>query len=149
MNYKKLTPKQIYTGEVNYTLNDFAKDFRKRAKKDWGNELFNKKNKASTSLYQVFLLIIAFASQRKSPKLINELLLGRDTKKLQEALKEFIDMFEQEIKVLEALQMKMFLNNLQEYGMSDSLNLKLLNADFQTWLEKALNQNSNEKTTKH
>ena len=149
MSYQKLTPKQIYTGEVNYTLDDFAKDFRKQAEKDWGSELLNKKNKTSHSLYQVFLLIIVFASQRKPLKLINELLIGRDTKELQEALKEFTDTFEQEIKVLEGLQMRMYIDNIEKYGVSDSLNLKLLNADFQAWVEKALNLPKNEETTKH
>ena len=149
MDYKKLTAKQIYTGEVSYTLEDFEKDFRRQAERDWGSELLNRKNKTRHSLYQAFFLIIIFASQRKPLKLINELLIGRDTKELQETLKEFIDMFEQEIKVLEGLQMKMFIDNLQEYGVSYSLNLKLLNADFLVWLEKALNLPKNEEATKH
>ncbi len=139
MDYKKLTPKQIYTGEVDYTLDDFAKDFRKQAERDWGIERLDKENKNKT-VYQGILMIIVFASQGKSTKLINELLLGRNTKELEEAVKEFTDMYDQEIKVLEGLQMKMFLDNLQEYGVSDSLNLKLLNTDFRAWLERALNQ---------
>lgn len=139
MDYKKLTRKQIYTGEVDYTLDDFIKDFRKQAGEDWGSELDNKKNRTKT-VYQSILLLIVFASQGKSPKLINEILAGKDTKEMRETLKEITDRYEQEIKILEGLQMKMFLDNLQEYGVSDSLNLKLLNADFRTWLQKALNQ---------
>ena len=66
-------------------------------------------------------------------------------KEMRETLKEMTDTYEQEIKVLEGLQMKMFIDNLEKYEVSDSLNLKLLNADFRAWLEKALN----EKTVKH
>lgn len=140
MDYKKLTPKQIYTGEVNYTLDDFTKDFRKQAEKDWGSELLNKKNRASNSLYQGLLMLVVFASQRKPLKLTSELVLGKSTKETLKIAKDIIDMYEQETKVLEGLQMKMFLDNLQEYGVSGSLNLKLLNADFRAWFEKALNQ---------
>jgi len=150
MSYQKLTRKQIYTGEVDYTLDDFAKDFRKQMEEDWGSELDNKKNRTKT-VYQSILLLIVFASQGKSPKLINEILAGKDTKEMRETLKEMTDTYEQEIKVLEGLQMKMFIDNLEKYEVSDFLNLKLLNADFRAWLEKALNQGKpkNEKTTKH
>ncbi len=138
MSYQNLTPKQIYTGEANYTLDDFAKDFRKQAEKDWGSELLNKKNKASSSIYQGMLIIIVFVSQDKPLSLISKVVMGKSTKKRREAVKVIVDMYDQEVKVLESLQMKMFLDNLQEYGMSDSLNLKLLNADFRVWLEKEL-----------
>ena len=139
MSYKNLTPKQIYTGEANYTLEDFAKNFRKQAEKDWGSDLLDKKNKNSKTLYQGIFILIVLTSQDKPPKLINELLFGEDTREMQEAVKEITDMYGQEIKILLALQMKMFLDNLREYGLPDSLNLKLLNADFRIWFKNALN----------
>ena len=137
MSYKNLTAKQIYMGKVNYTLDDFMKDFREKMKKDWDSELAGKKNKAK-ALYQGIFIIIVLASQKKPLKIISELVFGKSTEKLK-ITKGIIAMYGKEVKVLESLQMKMFLNNLKKYRLSDSLNLKLLNADFRIWLKKILN----------
>jgi len=138
MNYQKLTRQQLYLDKVEYTLDKFAKDFRKQAIKDWGLNRLDKKNKKSNTLYQTILLIIVFTSQGKSPRAINELLLGKNTKKLEESLKTISDMYEQEIRVLEGFQMKMFIDNIKKYQMSDSMNLRLLNADFRKWFIKVM-----------
>lgn len=138
MDYQKLTRQQLYLDKVEYTLDDFAKDFRKQAIKDWGLKRLDKKNKSPNTLYQTILLIIVFTSQGKSPREINELLLGKNTKELEESLKTITDMYEQEIRVLEGFQMKMFINNIKKYQMTDSMNLRLLNADFRKWFIKVM-----------
>jgi len=138
MNYQKITRKQLYLGEVDYSFDEFAKDFRKQAIKDWGLNRLDKKNKKSNTLYQTILLIIVFTSQGKSPRAINELLLGKNTKGLEENLKTITDMYEQEIRVLEGFQMKMFINNIKKYQMSDSMNLRLLNSEFRKGFIKAM-----------
>lgn len=138
MSYKNLTSKKIYQGEANYALDDFMRDFRKKAEKDWGSELLDKSNKNQT-LYQGILIIVVFASQRKSLKTISKLILGKSAKKHQGMIKKIVDMYSLEIEILEGLQMKMFLDNLKLYGLSDSLNLQLLDADFRVWFKKALN----------
>ncbi len=134
MDYKKLTREQIFSGEVDYSLDDFARDFRKEAVEVWGKDKLDKKHKSSNTLYQTLLLIISFTSQRKTPKEINEILLGRSTEELEENLQTIIDMYEQEIVVLEGLQMKMFLDNIKKYQVSNPLNLMLVNANFRSWL---------------
>ena len=140
MSYKNLTAKQIYTGEANYTLDDFVKDFRKKVKEDWGSKRVDKGNKAKKTLYQGIFMLVVFASQRKSVKFISEKVLGKSTKEPSQITKDIIGMYEKEIKVLEGLQMKMFLDNLRKYWVPDFLNLKLLNADFRIWFERALDQ---------
>jgi hypothetical protein len=138
MDYQNLTRKQLYLGEVEYVLDEFAKDFRKQAIQDWGLKRLDKKNNKSNTLYQTLFLIIVFTSQGKSPRAINEILLGKSTKELEENLKTITDMYEQEIKVLEGFQMKMFIDNIKTYQMSDSMNLRLLNSDFRKWFVKAM-----------
>ena len=140
MSYKNLTAKQIYEGEVSYTLDDFAQDFRIKTEQDWSGELLNRKNKSSKSLYQGILSLVVFASQRKSVKFITETILGKSTKELLQATKEMIDMYKNEVEILEGLQMKIFLDNLKKYKVSDSINLKLLNADIKAWFKRALDQ---------
>jgi len=134
MNYKKLTREQLFSGEIDYTLENFAKDFRKEAVEVWGKNRLDKKHKNSKTLYQALLLITAFTSQGKQPRAINEILLGKSTKELEEYLTSIIDMYKQEVGVLEGLQMKMFLENIKKFRVSDSLNLMLLNAKFRDWL---------------
>lgn len=138
MNYKNLTPKQIYLGETNYTLADFMRNFREKLKKDWGSKLIDKGNKSKT-IYQGIFIIIVFASQGKSLKMISKFVLGKSTGEPLSIIKEIIAVYKQEAEILEGIQMKMFLDNLKQYGLSDSLNLKLLNADFRIWLKEALN----------
>lgn len=138
MSYQNLTANQIFTGKVGYTLDDFIKDFREHVEKDWGKERLYKENK-NKNVYQGILIIVVFASQRKPLEMISEFVLGSSGKEPLELTKYIIDMYEQAITVLEGLQMKMFLDNLQKYYVSDSLNLKLLNANFRVWFEKALN----------
>jgi hypothetical protein len=137
MSYKSLTAQKIYTGEVPYTLNDFTRDFRKRLEADWGERRLDKDHKGKT-LYQGLLLIVVFASQHKPLKLICEVVMGKSSDETQEITKDILDMYEQEIEVLEGIQMKMFLDNLQKFCVSESLNLKLLNANIRNWLGKAL-----------
>lgn len=134
MDYKKLTKEQIYSGEVDYSLDDFIKDFRKEAVEVWGKKRLDKKHNKSKTLYKALLLIIAFTSQGKTPRMINEILLGKNTVELEEYLQTIVDMYKQEIQILEGLQMKMFLENIKNYQTSDSLNLMLLNANFRGWL---------------
>jgi len=64
--------------------------------------------------------------------------MGSSDDKIQKLTKDILGAYKQEVEVLEGLQMKMFLDKLQNFGLSDSLNLKLLNANFRKWLEKAL-----------
>jgi len=138
MNYQKLTRKQLFLGEVIYSFDEFAKDFRNQAIKDWGLKRLDKKNKKSITLYQTLFLIIVFTSQGKSPRQINEILLGKSTKELEESLKTITDMYRQEIRVLEGFQMKMFIDNIKKFQMSDSMNLRLLNSNFRKWFIKAM-----------
>ena len=134
MNYKKLTREQIFSGEIDYTLEKFAKDFRKEAVEVWGKKRLDKKHKNSNTLYQALLLITAFTSQGRKPRAINKILLGKSSKELEENLTSIIDMYKQEIRVIEGLQMKMFLENIKKYRVPDSLNLIILNANFRDWL---------------
>jgi hypothetical protein len=136
MDYKKLTRQQIFLGEVDYSLNDFAKDFRKEAIEVWGQERIDAKNE--NSVYIALLLIIVLTSQGRSPGLINQIILGRNSKELEENLKTIIEMYKQEIVVLEGLQMKMFIQNLHKFHLCDSMNLRLLNVDFRNWFMKAM-----------
>ncbi|OGM25739.1 hypothetical protein A3D00_03350 [Candidatus Woesebacteria bacterium RIFCSPHIGHO2_02_FULL_38_9] len=137
MTYKDLTTKQIFSGEVKYTLDDFVRDFKEQVEKDWGKERLYKENKNKT-VFQGILITIAFASQKKPLKIISEFVLGSDNQEPLELTKYIIDMYAREIEVLEGLQMKMFLDNMKTYRLSDSLNLKMLNANFRTWLGKTL-----------
>lgn len=137
MSYKNLTAKKIFTGEVAYTLDDFASDFRKRLKKEWGEKRLDEDLKGKT-LYQGLLLMVVFASQHKPLSVICEIIMGGSSDETQKLTKDILGTYEQEVEVLEGLQMKMFLDNLQNFGLSDSLNLKLLNANFRKWLEKVL-----------
>lgn len=139
MSYKDLTPKQIFKGEVDYSLDDFVKDFRQTLKESWGSELIDKVTNNKT-IYQGILLLVVLASQDKSLKLICETVMGKSTDEVTKTTKDIVDMYGQEIEVLRGLQMKMFLDNLKNYYLSESLNLKLLNADFHFWLEEALKQ---------
>lgn len=138
MDYKNITHEQLFSGEVKYTLEDFERDFRKDTIKSWGRKKLDKKHKNGNTLYQGLLLIIVFTSQKKYPKEINELLLGKSTKELEESLETIVDMYEKEIYILEGLQMNMFLENINKYRASDSLNLMLLNANFRKWFIKAM-----------
>lgn len=70
--------------------------------------------------------------------MICEIIMGSSDDKIQKLTKDILGAYKQEVEVLEGLQMKMFLDKLQNFGLSDSLNLKLLNANFRKWLEKAL-----------
>ena len=140
MDYKKLTHGQLFSGEVKYTLKDFERDFRKDATKTWSRKKLDKKHNNGNTLYQGLLLIIVFTSQKRSPKEINELILGKSTKELEESLKTIIDMYQAEIYILEGLQMNMFLENIKKYRVSDSLNLMLLNAIFRSWFIKAMEE---------
>jgi hypothetical protein len=137
MSYKDLTAKQIFKEEVNYSLNDFVKDFRQTLKQSWGSERIDKVTN-NKSLYQGILLLVVLTSQDKSLRLICEVVMGKSTDEVMKMTKDIIDMYGQEIEVLRGLQMKMFLDNLKKYYLSESLNLKLLNADFHSWLEEAL-----------
>ena len=138
MDYKKITHEQLFSGEVKYTLEDFERDFRKDAIKSWGKKKLDKKHKNGNTLYQGILFIVVFTSQKKSPKEINELLLGKSTKELEESLETIIDMYKKEIYILEGLQMNMFLENIKKYRASDSLNLMLLNTNFRKWFIRAM-----------
>ena len=138
MSYNKLTRKQLFSGEVSYTLDDFAKDFRKEVINVWGRKRLDTKNGQSNTLFQGLLLIIIFASQGKSLWEINEGLLGKNTKDLEDNLGSIVKMYEKEIKILEGLQMNMFLENLKKYHLSDSLNLQLLNTNFREWFVKIM-----------
>jgi|SaaInlStandDraft_6_1057023.scaffolds.fasta_scaffold85062_2 hypothetical protein len=138
MSYNKLTRKQLFSGEVSYTLDDFAKDFRKEVINVWGRKRLDTKNGQSNTLFQGLLLIIIFASQGKSLWEINEVLLGKNTKDLEDNLGSIVKMYEKEIKILEGLQMNMFLENLKKYHLSDSLNLQLLNTNFREWFVKIM-----------
>lgn len=137
MSYINLTAKDIYTGKVTYTLDNFVKDFRKRLKKDWGEKRLDKDLKGKT-LYQGLLFMVVFASQHKPLSMICETIMSGSSDETQKITKDILNMYEREIEVLEGLQMKMFLDNLQKYWLPESLNLKLLNADIRKWLEKAL-----------
>lgn len=138
MDYKKLTKEQLFSGEVEYSLEEFEKDFRANTIKTWGRKKLDEKHGNENTLYQGLLFIIAFTSQGKSPKEINEIILGKSTKELEENLKTIIDLYKQEIRVLEGLMMKMFLENLKNYHVSDSVNLMLINTDFRNWIVKAM-----------
>lgn len=140
MSYQNLTAKQIYTDEVVYTLEEFAEDFRAKIKEDWGEERVDAQNNAKKTLYQAILIFVVFASQSKPLKLTVEIVLGTVNEETVKLTKDILGMYEKEIKILEGLQMKMFLDNLKKYHLSDSLNLKMLNANFRIWLEKALDQ---------
>lgn len=138
MNYQNLTAKQIYSDEVAYTLDDFARDFRAKVKADWGEERVDQDNKAKKTLYQGILFLIIFASQHKPLKMTTEVVLGVVNKETLKITKDIIDMYQKEAEILEGFQMKMFLDNLKKYHLSDSMNLKMLNANFRAWMEKAL-----------
>jgi len=140
MSYQNLTATQIYTEKVAYTLDDFAKDFRAKVKEDWGEERVDKDNKAKKTLYQGILIMVIFASQHKPLRMITEVVLGTVNEETMKLTKDIVSMYEKEAEILEGLQMKMFLDNLKKYHLSDSLNLKMLNANFRVWMEKALNQ---------
>lgn len=137
MSYEDLTAEKIYTGKVSYTLNDFIKDFRGRLKKDWGDEQLDKDHNGKT-LYHGLLLMVVFASEHKPLKQVCEIVMGRSNEETQKITKEILDMYKHEVEVLEGVQMKMFLDNLQKFCVNESLNLKLLNADIRSWLGKAL-----------
>ena len=137
MSYENLTAKKIYTGEVSYTLDDFVIDFRKRLNDDWGEKRLDEDHNGKT-LYHGLLLMVVFASEHKPLRLICDVVLGKSNEETQGITKEILDMYEHEIEVLEGVQMKMFLDNLQKFCVSESLNLKLLNADIHNWLGKAL-----------
>lgn len=147
MSYSNLTAAQIWKGEVNYTLDDFVKDFREKVKEGWGEERIDK-GKGDRTLFKGLLIIVVFASQYKPIKLISEVTMGKSTKECLELTQYIIDMYPKEIEILEGLQMKMFLDNLKNYGVPGFLNLILLNTDFRKWFKKALNYKENE-TTKH
>jgi len=138
MSYQKLTAKQIYSDEITYTLDDFARDFRVRVKEDWGEERVDQDNKAKKTLYQGILILVIFASQHKPLKITTEVVLGVVNKETLKITKDIIDMYQKEAEILKGFQMKMFLDNLKKYHLSDSMNLKMLNADFRIWMEKAL-----------
>lgn len=138
MNYRNLTAKQIYLDEVAYALDDFAHDFRAKIKEDWGEELVDKDNKSKKTLYQGILILVIFASQYKPLKMTTEVVLGVVNKETLKLTKNIIDMYQKEAEILEGFQMKMFLDNLKKYHLSDSMNLKMLNANFRVWMEKAL-----------
>lgn len=140
MSYQDLTAKQIYTEEVAYSLDDFAKDFRVKVKTDWGEERVDQDNKAKKTLYQGILIMVIFASQHKPIRMITEVVLGTVNEETMKLTKDIVSMYEKEAEILEGLQMKMFLDNLKKYQLSDSLNLKMLNANFRLWMEKALEQ---------
>ena len=140
MDYKKLTHGKLFSGEVKYPLEGFERDFRKDAVITWGRKKLDKKHNNGNTLYQGLLLIIVFTSQKRSPKEINELILGKSTKELEESLKTIIEMYEKEIYILEGLQMNMFLENIKKYRVSDSLNLMLLNANIRSWFIKAMGE---------
>lgn len=137
MSYKDLTAEQIFKGKVNYSLDNFAKDFRETLKEDWGSERIDKVSNNKT-IYQGVFLLIVFASQGKPLKLICEFVIGKATEEIMKITKDIIDMYGQQIDVLKGLQMKMFLDNVEKYHLPDSFNLKLINADFRSWLEKTL-----------
>ncbi|RJR29222.1 hypothetical protein C4564_02690 [Candidatus Microgenomates bacterium] len=139
MSYQNLTAKQIYMEEVAYTLDDFARDFKARLKDQWGEKL-DDKNKGGNTLYQAILIFVVFASQSKPLKLTVEIVLGTVNEETVKLTKDILGMYEKEVEILEGLQMKIFLDNLKKYHLSDSLNLKMLNANFRIWLEKALDQ---------
>ena len=138
MHYKDLTQEQIFSGEIEYELDDFERDFREDLLKTWGSKKLDKKYKNGNNLYHGLLFIISFTSQGKTPREINEIILGYTSKDLEEALEHFIDMYQHEIQILQGFQMKMFLENLKQFRVSDSLNLMLLNADFRKWLTKVM-----------
>lgn len=140
MSYQDLTQEQIFTEKVIYTLDDFARDFRARVKEDWGEERVDSPNNAKKTLYQGILLLVVFASQRKTLKFTTEVVLGTVNEETLKITKDIIGMYLKEVEILEGLQMKMFLDNLKKYYFSDSLNLKMLNANFRIWLGKALEQ---------
>lgn len=137
MSYQDLTAQKIYTGEVAYTLDDFVKDFRERLKRDWGEKRLDEDHNSKT-LYQALLLMVIFASQHKPLSMICETIMGGNSEETQKITKDMLDMYEKEVEVLEGLQMKMFLDNLQQYWLPESLNLKLLNANVRKWLERAV-----------
>lgn len=140
MSYQDLTQEQIFTEKVIYTLDDFARDFRARVKEDWGEERVDSPKNAKKTLYQGILLLVVFASQRKPLKFTTGVILGTVNEETLKITKDIIDMYPKEVEILEGLQMKMFLDNLKKYHFSDSLNLKMLNANFRIWLGKALEQ---------
>jgi hypothetical protein len=146
MSYLNLTAPQIFKDEASYTLDDFVKDFREKVKEGWGETI--DKGNGNKTVFQGLLTVVVFASQHKPVKLISEITMGKSTKECLDLTQYIIDMYPKEIEVLEGLQMKMFLDNLKNYGVSDYLNLKLLNTDFRQWFKKALEYKENE-TTKH
>lgn len=137
MSYQNLNAKQIYMEEVAYTLDDFARDFKVRLKDQWGEKL-DDKNKGGNTLYQALLLLVVFASQHKPLRMTTEVILGTTKQEALELTEDILSTYEREVEILEGLQMKMFLDNLKKYHCPDSLNLKMLNADFQIWLKNAL-----------
>lgn len=145
MSYTNLTAAQIWKGEVNYSLDDFVKDFREKVKEGWGEERIDK-GKGDRTLFKGLLTVVVFASQYKPVKLISEITMGKSTKECLDLTQYIIDMYPKEIEILEGLQMKMFLDNLKNYGVSDYLNLKLLNTDFRKWFKRALDYKENETT---
>jgi len=146
MSYSNLTAKQIFSGEVSYTLDEFVIDFRKKARDGWGEKI--DKGNGNKTVFQGLLTVVVFASQHKPLKMITDITMGKSTKECLDLTQYVIDMYPNEIEILEGLQMKMFLDNIKNYGVSDYLNLKLLNTDFRKWFNKELNYKENE-TIKH
>src|SRR5581483_8724227 len=130
MSYQDLTATQIYTEEVSYSLDDFATDFRTKLEQDWGKDKLNAQNKGGNTLYQALLILVVLASQHKPLNVITRIVLGTISDDSVKLTKEIKENYQKEIEILEGLQMKMFLENLKKYHCSDSLNLKMLNANF-------------------
>lgn len=138
MSYQNLTAKQIYLEEVVYTLDDFASDFKMKLIGDWGEKRINQRSKFGLSVYSAIFVMVVFNSQHKPLKFITKIVLGTVNEETLKLTKGISEMYKKEAEILEGLQIKMFLENLKKYHLSDSLNLKLLNENFKVWMKKAL-----------
>lgn len=136
MNYFELKPSQIFTSEVDYTIDEFLMDYRERLKEEWGENL--DKENGNKTLFQGLFLIVVFASQGKPKEFISEIAFGGSDKKRMKLLEDMLELYQKEIEIFESFQMKMFLKNLEKYHVSNSVNLKLLNEQFREWFSNAI-----------
>jgi hypothetical protein len=150
MNKKDITFKKLDSGEITYSLTDFADDLQKEIDTEWGDEggyermakEVNKKKKVEkvspehirSVLFNMHYIAIVETACGLTLQQIHE-----KTSLPIELVQMGLEGWEENVEVVTAILQSMFLKTVREnYGLSDNLTLELLNEEIREHMERRL-----------